>query len=157
MPPPSGGTPSPAPPADAEKPKPKPAPKDEAAPKAVSSEPLAVVIGIGDYDNKAIEGPAQALANADHMVGFLKGDLGIDDTALSLAVTRRCQSSRRSSARRAMRRANWLDLVKATKAPEVIVYFAGRAQALDGGDEVLLLPADADPAKPETGIRLLPS
>jgi hypothetical protein len=36
----------------------------------------------------------------------------------------------------------------------VIVYYAGRAQALDGGKDVLLLPADADPAKPETGVRL---
>ena len=45
------------------------------------------------------------------------------------------------------------ELIKKTKASEVIVYYAGRADALDDG-EVLLLPSDTVPDKPETGVKL---
>ena len=49
---------------------------------------------------------------------------------------------------------SFCDLIEDTRAREVIVYFAGQALALNGGKDVVLLPSDAEVAKPETGVRL---
>jgi len=46
------------------------------------------------------------------------------------------------------------DLIKDTRAREVIVYFSGQALTLNGGRDVVLLPSDADAGKPDTGVRL---
>lgn len=116
--------------------------------------PLAVVIAIDDYDNAKLKGSPQAIANAAHLVRFLKGDLGLDDTRIITGRNADRSDFEEIFGKPADTKGELHDILEDTKASEVIVYFAGRAQALDGGKDVLLLPSDADPGKPETGIRL---
>ena len=158
-PPPSGGA-LPAPPAPAGEAKPvAPAPKGDAGAESKWGLPVAVVIAIDDYDDKALAGSPRAIANAAHLVRFLKGDLGMDDT--SIVTGRNATGSqfeeifgKAGSGNSSDGKSELRDLINAKMPSEVIVYFAGQARALDGGADVLLLPADADPAKPETGIKL---
>jgi len=129
------------------------APKGEAA-ETGSSLPLAVVIAIDDYDDPKVTGSPQAIANAAHLVRFLKGDLGMNDTSIITGRNATLSDFEEIFGKAGVAKSELSELVKDKNASEVIVYFAGRAQALDGGKDVLLLPADADPAKPETGVAL---
>ncbi len=131
----------------------RPRPKQIGA-EIASAPPLAVVIAIDDYDNAKLTGSPQAIANAAHLVRFLKGDLGLDDTRIITGRNADRSDFEEIFGKPGDTKGELRDILEDTKASEVIVYFAGRAQALDGGKDVLLLPSDADPGKPETGIRL---
>ena len=158
-PPPAGGTPpkGEAKPKPEPKPKPKPEPEtkgDGAAGEDAVAAPLAVVIAIDDYDDPNVAGSPQAIANAAHLVRYLKGDLGIDDARIITGRNADRADFEEIFGKPGDVKGELRDLLKDKGASEVIVYFAGQARALDGGADVLLLPADADPAKPETGIKL---
>ena len=131
-----------------------PASKDEAAAEVGSTEPVAVVIGIGDYDNDTIADRPQAIDNAAHVVRFLKTDVGIEGDRILTGRNATLSHFEDIFGKPGEAKGELRDVLKKTKTPEVIVYYAGRAKALDGGSDVLLLPADADPGKPETGVRL---
>jgi hypothetical protein len=118
------------------------------------SEPIAVVIGIDDYDNVKIADRPQAIGNAAHIVRFLKDDLGLDGLRILTGRNATLSDFEDIFGKPGDPKSELRDVLEKMKTPEVIVYYAGRAQALDGGKDVLLLPADADPAKPETGVRL---
>ncbi|ODR99108.1 hypothetical protein AUC69_09470 [Methyloceanibacter superfactus] len=77
------------------------------------------------------------------MVRFLKGDLGMDDTRI---ITGRNAGGAEFEDIFGMgggAKSELGDLLKDREASELIVYYAGQARALDGGGDVLLLPADA--------------
>jgi len=150
-PPPSGGTPTPAPPQDTQKPAPGKAKKTTEATKPL---PVAVVIAIDDYDDATVKGAPQAISNAAHVVRFLKDDLGMTGERIVTGRTATLSDFQDIFGKPGDTKSELRDLLKDTKASEVIVYYAGRAKALDGGDDMLLLPADADPKRPETGVRL---
>ena len=153
-PPPSGGTPPAAPPKSA-KPSLEDVAKESPIPlKQPPTEPVAVVIGIGDYEDPGLGEAPQAIANAAHIVRFVKTDIGIEGDRILTGRNATLSDFEDIFGRPGGAKSELGELVKATKTPEVIVYFAGRAQALDGGKDVLLLPSDADPAKAETGVRL---
>jgi len=149
--PPSGGTPTPAPPQDTQKPAPGKAKKTTEATKPL---PVAVVIAIDDYDDAKVKGAPQAISNAAHIVRFLKDDLDMTGERIVTGRTATLSDFHDIFGKPGDTKSELRDLLKDTKASEVIVYYAGRARALDGGDDMLLLPADADPKKPETGVRL---
>lgn len=113
-----------------------------------------MVIAIDDYDDKTVKGSPQAISNAAHIVRFLKD--GLDMTGERIVTGRKATLSdfQEIFGKPGDPESELRDVLKDTKASEVIVYFAGNAQALDGGNDVLLLPADADPKKPESGLRL---
>jgi hypothetical protein len=127
-----------------------PAPKDEAAP----AKPIAVVIGIGDYNNDGIADRPQAIDNAAHIVRFLKDDLGLDGLRILTGRNATLTDFGDIFGKPGDTKSELRDVLEKMKTPEVIVYYAGNAKVLDGGKDVLLLPADADPAKPETGVKL---
>ena len=68
--------------------------------------------------------------------------------ASSQGTTPRGKISRRFSTKAGNTRGELQDLLKDTRANEVIVYYAGNALALSGGRDVVLLPSDAEVAKP---------
>ena len=142
-----GGEPPAPPPSDKAEPAP---PAAEVAP----SLPIAVVIGIDDYDNDGIADRPQAIDNAAHMVRFLKADLGMDGDRILTGRNATLSDFEDIFGKPGDPESELRDVLEKMKTPEVIVYYAGRAQALDGGKDVLLLPADADPAKSETGVKL---
>ena len=113
-----------------------------------------MVIAIDDYDNPKVTGSPQALANAAHIERYLKSDLGMDKDRILTGSNAKLSDLEEIFGKAGDAKGELRELVKATKAPEVIVYYTGRAKALDGGSDMLLLPSDADPAKPETGMRL---
>jgi len=113
-----------------------------------------VIIGIGDYDNDAIADRPQAIDNAAHVVRFLRTDVGIEGDRILTGRNATLSDFADIFGKPGEAKGELRDVLKNTKTPEVIVYYAGRAKALDGGSDVLLLPADADPGKPETGVRL---
>jgi hypothetical protein len=154
VPPPSGGTPPKAPPKST-KPSLEDVAKESPIPlKQPRSEPVAVVIGTGDYKDSDIAEAPQAIANAAHVVRFLKDDLGLGDDRIITGRNATLSELQDIFGKAGDAKGELRDLVQKDKTPEVIVYYAGRALAVEGGRDVLLLPADANPAKPETGVLL---
>jgi len=149
--PPSGGTPTPAPQQDTQKPAPGKAKKTTEATKPL---PVAVVIAIDDYDDAKVKGAPQAISSAAHVVRFLKDDLDMDGERIVTGRNATLSDFQDIFGKPGDTKSELRDVLNDAKASEVIVYFAGRAKALDGGNDVLLLPADADPKKPDSGLRL---
>jgi len=116
--------------------------------------PVAVVIAIDDYDDAKVKGAPQAVSSAAHVVRFLKDDLGMDGRRILTGRNATLSDFQDIFGKPGDTKGELRDVLKNAKTSEVIVYYAGRAKALDGGKDVLLLPADADPKKPETGMRL---
>ena len=156
--PPSGpvtGKPPEATPAKGAKPSLEDVAKESAIPlKRPPAKPVAVVLGIGDYDNDGIPDRPQAIDNAAHIVRFLKTDIGMEGDRIITGRNATLSDFADIFGKPGVGNGELQDVLKKTKAPEMTVYYAGRAKALDGGKDVLLLPADADPTKPETGIKL---
>jgi hypothetical protein len=150
-PPPSGATKPPsgedAPPAPAKKPAPDAPKKTD---KAASALPLAVVIAIDDYKDENVQGPPQAISNAAHIVRFLKDDLGLDGERIITGRNATASDFEDIFGTQGELR----DVIEDTGAREVIVYFAGQALTVEDGKDVVLLPADAEAAKPESGVLL---
>jgi hypothetical protein len=117
-------------------------------------EPVAVVIGVGDYKDSAIQGAPQAIANAAHVVRFLKDDRGLDDDRIITGRNTTLAEFEAIFGKTGDTKGELRDLLRKVRPSEVVVYFSGRAQAVNGGKDVLLLPADADSAKPETALLL---
>ena len=113
-----------------------------------------MVIGIGEYENADIPAAPQAIGNAAHVVRFLKDDLGLDDLRIITGRNATHSELEEIFGKAGGTNGELRDLVRKENPSEVIVYVSGRALAVSGGKDVLLLPADADPAKPETAVSL---
>ena len=106
---------------------------------------VAVVVDIGEYKFKAIPNMPLARQNADAVVDLLKREfslgperiLEISNPKLSELVE---AFQTRDTPARQLR-----DLLARFKPAEVIVYITGHGLALNGTDDALLLPVDADP------------
>ncbi len=144
-----------APPAKPKKPTLAELTKDAPIPlKLPTGMPVAVVIGIGDYDNSELPAAPQAIGNAAHVVRFLKDDLGLDDLRIIAGRNATLAELEEVFGKTGDTKGELRDLVRKENPSEVIVYVSGRARAVDGGKDVLLRPADADPEKPETALSL---
>jgi len=129
-------------------------PSGEAKPEGALAKPVAVVIATDNYKDSGIPGAPQAIDNAAHIVRVLKDDLGLDGTRIVTGRNATLSDFEDIFGKPGDTKSELRDVLSKMKTPEVIVYYAGRAKALNGGKDVLLLPADAEPDKPETGVSL---
>jgi len=121
----------------------------------VSQRPLAVVISAGRYTSKIIPNSKHAATAAAAFVKFLQDDMGLPagriislrDGQLSDYTTLFGTPGAPSRLLRGV--------LAGKTVPEVIVYFSGRAAAVENGQDVVLLPRDAHASRMlRTGYRL---